>query len=58
VEHFSGTTCQNHLDYRHLLRRLKVVWNLNILDEATPTRQPGRTVLSSLPFYSLYFYTV
>ena len=45
VGQFSGPTCQNPLDYRHLSRRLKVVWNLYILDEPTPTRQPGRTVL-------------
>ena len=48
VGQFSGTTCQNPLDNRHLSRRSKVVWKLYILDEPTPTRQPGRTVLFSL----------
>ena len=33
---------------QRLSRSLKVVWNLYILDEPTPTRQPGRTVLFSL----------
>ena len=49
---YSGAILWNNLpeplDYRHLSRRLKVVWNLYILDEPTPTRQPGRTVLFSL----------
>ena len=41
-----GTACLNLLDYHHLLRLLRLIWNIYIqIDFLTRTRQPGRTVL-------------